>query len=123
MTQPSLFNRHNPSPCELAARRGMARATQHAEDVAPGWTAAALAFLVAYATRHATFYGWEVVRASRQSDVPPDASGGKAWGTVIAAAKRRGILEEIGTGPDPNRHGNRIVRWGSLIYQGDEGRT
>ena len=119
-----LFDRVNPEPCELAARRGMARATQHAEDVAPGWTAAALAFLVAYATRHATFYGWEVVRAAKGSDVPPDASGGKAWGSVIRLAQRRGLIRQTGvTGPDPHRHGNLIRQWGSRVQHGEEART
>ena len=115
-----LFDKHNAEPCDVAACRGMDRSTQHAEDVAPGWTDAAAAFLRAYARQHATFYGWQVVQAAKDSDVPLDASGGKAWGTVISGAARAGIIEERGTGRDPNRHGNRIVRWGSRIYQGSE---
>lgn len=115
---PSLFDKHNPEPCDIAARRGMERATAHATDVHPDWTERAMAFLVTYATHHATFWGHELVRAARESsDVPYDPSGGKAWGSVISLACRRGVIGKTGkTGPDPNRHGDLIWQWGSLIY-------
>lgn len=125
MTQIALFDRVNPEPSpELAARmreRGMDRALTTAEAQYDAWATKAYAFLGAYARTHASFAGWELVRAANDSGQVPVVSG-KAWGAVFVRAARAGLLEKAGFAPDPNRHNNPAPRWRSRIVPGPDTR-
>ena len=113
-----LFDRVNPEPDpEYAAQRrdlGMARATASADATHDGWHDDAYAFLVGYATHHATFQGWQAVQAARDTRAVPDASG-KAWGSIFVRAANAGVIEKAGYAPDPNRNQNPAPLWRSCV--------
>jgi hypothetical protein len=98
MEQPSLFD-DNGNPRDAArARRddGMARAAAHADAIKALWTEAAMHVFELYLAEHAEpFLAEQFIAWSRgYIDQPPD---GRAWGSVLAAARRRGLIDRVGT--------------------------
>jgi len=105
---------------DLIAKReaedGMRRSLEHAESEIENWGDIAYKFLKGYAREHARFCGWMVVKASASIGTFPTTEAPKAWGSVIQRAARMGIIQRDGTDKDPNRHGNLIPVWKSLIH-------
>jgi len=99
------------------AEDGMSAALSHAESECEGWGDRALAYLRRYAEAHARFYGWEVVKTAALDKSFPAPANSKAWGSQIQKAARLGLIERVGAGPDPHRHGNLIPLWQSKVYR------
>lgn len=99
-----------------AAREGMDRAEQGAENKVPKWGELAYAWIVAYAKRNERFTGWMLVKAASHDPNFPAPENEKAWGGPIQRAARRGVIVRDGTEKDPYRHGNPIPVWRSTVY-------
>jgi len=99
------------------ADAGMRSALEHAESEFPDWRNVAMAYLRRYAEAHARFYGWEVVKTAALDKSFPAPANSKAWGSQIQKAARLGLIERVGAGPDPHRHGNLIPLWQSKVYR------
>ena len=106
---------------EIARRQadeGMGRALDRAERDVPKWGDIAFARIVAYAKQHESFCGWMVVKAAAMDPNFPHPENEKAWGAPMQRAAREKVIERAGTVKDPNRHGNPIPLWRSLVYRG-----
>lgn len=100
------------------ADAGMRQALEHAEVVVPQWGELAYQRIVKYAREHERFCGWMVVKAAAMDPSFPAPPTEKAWGGPMKRAAHDGIIERVGTAKDPNRHGNPIPLWKSLVFQG-----
>lgn len=96
---------------------GMARAVDHADRDAPGWSNEAYSFLISYARTHDQFIAEQFVAYAEHSGliVPPT---GKAYGAVFKRGAKAGIIERIGFGVSTKRHASPTPLWQSRIYQG-----
>lgn len=92
----------------------MSRAVTHAERVEPGWKSTALAAVRDFAASHAEFLT-EDVRAV--CPTPADADT-RAWGAVMQAARRAGVIEAHGYGLANCSNQSPRVKWRSLIWRG-----
>ena len=99
------------------ADQGMGRALDRAERQTPAWGEIAYRFIEEYARQHAEFPGWVVVKSAAVTVNFPEPPTEKAWGAVIKRAARARVIERAGTVKDPNRHGNPIPLWRSLVYR------
>ena len=95
---------------------GMQRALAHAERVAPGWQAEALARFKKYALTHREFLTEDVREANPDLPEAPDR---RAWGGIVVSAIRAGVVKKIGyrEARDPKVHGSINTLWQSLTYQ------
>jgi hypothetical protein len=91
--------------------RGMKRAAEHAEDVMPGWIDDALKHLRRYVAQRKgapflteDFRHWAQTRLS----LPPD---GRAYGNVMRAAARAGVIKRQGFAPADSSNGSPKVQW------------
>lgn len=94
------------------AELGALRAASRAENVAPGWRAAALEQVRAFAATHERFTAEEIGLS-----IPADADP-RAAGHVMQEARRRGIVEPDGYAPTLASHGSAKVRWRSRVFGG-----
>ena len=101
------------------AEEGMGRALDRAERAVPRWGDLAFDRIVTYAKAHETFCGWMVVKAAALDPNFPQPENEKAWGAPMQRASRERVIERIGIAKDPNRHGNPIPLWRSLVYRGE----
>jgi hypothetical protein len=72
---------------------GMTRAVEHADRASEGWSARAFDALVSAARSMPGPFTIEEVRARCVVDAPPDL---RAWGAVVARAKRTRAIRETG---------------------------
>jgi hypothetical protein len=77
---------------------GMRQAVEHADAVRPAWSSIALDHVRDFALHHAgrePFLGEDIRAWAEQNDcpTPPD---GRAWGAVIKAAARSGLIRKTG---------------------------
>jgi hypothetical protein len=119
MTQMDLLSgigRAEVSPrIERARRRGhraAALAAAHADRVRGDWTDRAMAWTGAFADRRGDV-PWLMEEAREFAEAggleaPPDK---RAWGHVVQALKRKGVLRSVGTGAARSSHGSPKVRW------------
>lgn len=95
---------------------GMARATEHAERVIPGWRTSALEWVMEIARHHGYLTSETVMDAAyaRGLSPPPEP---RAWGTVMTGAARAGWIVRDGyeTSKHPQAHCRPITRWRSLL--------
>lgn len=100
---------------DAAARSGMARALEHAEDVCPAWGDVAFAWLERYARRHERFQSEDVSDASIEYGLvqPPTL---KAWGSIYVRAAKAGIIRKVGYVPSRYRHSSPTPEWASLVF-------
>jgi hypothetical protein len=89
---------------------GMARAADHADRVEPGWTETALDLLRSFLVAHPAAFLAEEFRAwaSGQLSAPPDA---RAFGAVMTAAKKLGMVEFVGYAPANSSNRSPKCRW------------
>lgn len=123
MTTPNLFDEPivdmTQSPTlaprlERARRTGRVRAEQagaHADVVKPGWMVDAARAVVFFAGRQSA--PWLVEQARRDAEqrglsAPPDK---RAWGAVIQALKRRGLIAMAGYAPSASSNGSPKCLW------------
>lgn len=97
-----------------AARdEGIERATDHANDVEPGWPASCYRVLEVYAGHTAEFnsmaFREHLARIKFPVPVP------KALGGVFKKAARAGLLRKVGFDQHPERHCSPTPRWQSLV--------
>lgn len=98
----------NQGTLELAERLrddGIARASEHADNVVPTWSMVARGYMELFARRGTDFMA-EDVRAyaeSRGFALPPDR---RAWGSIFQRAAKKGIIRRVGYAPnkDPGSH-------------------
>lgn len=50
---------------------------------------------------------------------PPPSGEWRAFGPVVARARREGLIERAGTAPRASGHGAEAPRWQSLIFEED----
>lgn len=95
---------------------GIKRAADHTESIHPGWQRLALGYVREYACRHKQFLG-EDVRLYAEKHGLPEPSHKRAWGAVMLAAVRAGVIERIGTAPVKNATAHRAFAsvWGTRV--------
>lgn len=96
------------------ARKGMARALEHAEADCPKWGDVALAFLTQFARTHKTFISEDVSDASKEWGMVQPPSD-RAWGAIYRRAIKLDIIVQDGSGRSLRRHGSICPRWRSLV--------
>jgi hypothetical protein len=101
---------------EAGAVAGMAKAVAHAEADNPGWSGKAYSALVSYVRRLTPGETFESMTVRKQAEAnglpqPPDA---RAWGGIIRAAKRAGLIAGAGVSQssDPVQHSGYVTLWG-----------
>jgi hypothetical protein len=101
---------------EAGAVAGMATALGNAEANNPGWSGKAYSALVSYVRRLTPGETFESVTIRKQAEAnglppPPDA---RAWGAIVRAAKRAGLISEVGVAKssDPVQHSGYVTLWG-----------
>jgi hypothetical protein len=92
--------------------RAAALAAARADRVQDEWTVKAIAWTRQFADRRRdTPWLMEEARAFAEDgglEAPPDK---RAWGHVVQALKRQGVLRSMGTGAARSSHGSPKVRW------------
>ncbi len=75
---------------------GIKAARDHAEAESPGWGDRALSYVKEYACYHQEFTGEDVRLYSEGKgfEIPPHK---RAWGSILRAAVKRGIILKVGT--------------------------
>lgn len=120
MTQADLFEKFTrrgdsivpPTAEEIARIRrddGIQRAADHADDA---WRERAIGYVRLHAAVHAEFLA-EDVRAVAEHDGLPPPPDGRAWGSVMQTAARRGIVKRVGYAPARSSNLSPKVLWGS----------
>lgn len=107
------------SQAKAAADYGIARVQQSAENTHKGWTDKAIDFLVLFARSNFTFMA-EDVRVFAEENGLPTPPDKRAWGAAIRKARKLGLIEMIGYGPQRsvNCHGAPKAIWrGSLVRE------
>lgn len=91
--------------------RGIARAINHADEVAPGWSVDAYRFLLTYMRTHSEFMGEEVRVASE--GILPDPPDKRAWGAIMVRAVKSGLLvrKEYRSVTNPKAHRSICSVW------------
>lgn len=102
----------------MLAEEGMTRAVEHADRVEPKWSERAAQFLRDYAVTTPEFMS-ESLRVWAHNcglPLPPDP---RAWGAVVNAAVRDGILvrDRFELTKIPPAHATPRPVWRSLIYR------
>jgi hypothetical protein len=89
---------------------GMARAADRADRAEPGWTETALDLLRAFIAAHPAPFLAEEFRAWAAGHLadPPDA---RAFGAVMTAAKKLGLVEFVGYAPANSSNRSPKCRW------------
>lgn len=104
----------NQLSIDFAARArdvGIARATDHAERIVPGWPALAYQFLQTFVrNQRKPFLGEDVIAAAEAYGLiaPPDR---RAWGGIFQRASRSGLVVKIGYGPAKTRRLSSKPLW------------
>jgi hypothetical protein len=96
---------------------GMRRAVTHANADLPDWSRNAYRFLVRFARRNHEFLAEDVVAKAAESncvEAPPEP---RAWGAVIRAAARAGVIRKHGYGLANTSNRSPKVRWRSRVLQ------
>lgn len=93
-----------------ARARGELGAARAANRAGEGWKIAALAAVEAYCIAHPgeTFMAEQIREWATHVPPPPD---GRAWGHVMQAARRYGIIEAAGYAPAVSSNGSPKVLW------------
>lgn len=83
------------SHAHTAGEIGMDRAADTAERTSPGWTAAALEKVRAFARNQAGLFTVEQMRWIIEQDLPTP-TGLRAWGVLARMALKHGFIEKTG---------------------------
>ena len=116
MEQMNLFNTPKPSKLvsgeELKAK-GMGLAIDNAEKVYDGWKERALEFITLYPGNK---FMAEDIREYAYSKGLPRPPSERAWGSVISAAKKRGLITHCGYGQvtNPDAHKTPASIWAKV---------
>ena len=94
-------------------QRAIDAAADHADRVASGWTDKAYGILLAFSSACSHPFAAEDVRreaAAAGLEEPPDP---RAWGAVLQAASRDGLLVRVGFGESKNKqaHCRPVALW------------
>lgn len=120
MTQPNLFQ--PPEPLLVRARRqadaGASRAVAHAERVQADWQARATQMVARFAGAKAAYNHpdhepWlaEEARAYAEREGVPPPPDGRAWGAVMQACRRAGLIVPCGYAPAVSSNGSPKTMW------------
>jgi hypothetical protein len=94
-SDPQLRGARNRTTRELADE-GMAQATDHADEVAPGWSETAGRLLEQFAKANETFMAEELRQWAHGEQGLPTPPDPRAWGSVIQRAARRKVIVRVG---------------------------
>jgi len=91
-------------------QEGMAQASSNAESKNPGWNSEALEYVKNYPI---TPFMAEDVRNFAETDGLPLPPSKRAWGSVMVAAKKLGVIRALGMQrkPSDESHGTPAVLW------------
>ena len=111
--QPTLFGQGSDAyGSPLTPREtGHAKAEACAEKAEQGgWDReAAASFVLAYLREHGDSHGEAIVRAAMERH---PAHKAKAYGAVLGALARQGLIRRVGYAPRANGHGSPGIVWG-----------
>lgn len=94
-----------------AARRGAEAALKHARRTSPSWETRALGHLVRKGKQLRVFMAEDIrLSVPKGFPRPPD---NRAWGCIMQAAARAGIIEHTGVSPQASKncHGSHKTVW------------
>ena len=106
----------NPAAGEIAELRrelGIERSSSSAKRASPTWWPGALAAVRAYASSHELFLAEDV----RATDLAPREVDKRAWGSVMRAACREGIVEHAGFAPANSSNRGPKNLWRSKVLR------
>jgi hypothetical protein len=97
---------------------GVLRASTHADRLDAEWRTAALDAVHHHAMLHLIFLAEDV----HVGQTMPEGVDGRAWGSVMQGARRRGWIEPHGYAPANSSNRGPKVQWLSRVYVLDEPR-
>lgn len=100
----------NRAGAALRRDLGVERTAARAERRLPGWLEIALGYLQAFAATRQRFMT-EELRAWAIAEGCPAPPNPKAWGAVMQAGRRRGIIRSIGYAPAASSNLSPKVLW------------
>jgi hypothetical protein len=98
VTQPVL----DFTAATLARDRAIQRVTQHAEDVVPGFSERAQAFIVDYLRTHGPTPGEQLTIAAKCAGIK--SHDDRAMGGVFLSLSRNGLIVKVGSCPRARGH-------------------